>query len=103
MSEVTKEDLNVVHNKIGEVHKRIDEMVTCNTKIQVSVAKIQTKLETLVIPATPDRPCSNFKEHVEEHKKIRSIWENSLIKVSIDLAKLAIVAGATYLFTRKNQ
>lgn len=102
MSEVDKADLTEVHTKIGQVHKRIDDMVNCNTRIQVSIAKIETKLESLVIPDPPARPCRSFTEHIEDHKKIRTVWENSAIKTTIDLVKIAIVAAVTYLFARKD-
>ena len=103
MSEVTKEDLAIVHSKIGEVHQRIDDMVTCNTAIQVSIAKIEQRFEDLVIPKQPARPCQFFSEHIKNHKDTASLWQRPLVKTVIDLAKMGIVAGVTYLFVKKNQ
>ncbi len=88
MSEVTKAD-------IGEVHKRIDEIVKVNTKIQVSIARIETKVDHI-----PDmkRPCDFFENHIKDHKKIKGLWHNSAIHTAIDILKLAIVAAVTWLF-----
>lgn len=103
MSEVTKEDVKEVHKKIGEVHKRIDEGVKCNTEIQIDIAIIKTKLSSLVIPEAPERPCPFFNDHIDEHKKIKGIWQNSAIKTGIDIVKLAIVATVTWLLAANSK
>jgi hypothetical protein len=100
MSEVTKEDLTVVHNKIGEVHQRIDDIVTCNTAIQVSIAKIEQRFEDLVIPPAPRQPCQFFEDHLKDHKESVRIWQRPVVRTIVDLAKMAIVAGLTWLFVR---
>jgi hypothetical protein len=100
MSEVTKEDMTVVHNKIGEVHQRIDDIVKCNTAIQVSIGKIETRFESLHIPTIPERPCQFFEDHLKDHKESVRIWQRPLVRTIVDLAKMAIVAGLTWLFVR---
>ena len=106
MSEVTKEDLTQVHTKIGQVHKRIDDIVTCNTAIQISVAKIETKFESFTVPVIPDapeRPCEYIKEHLEDHKETVRLWQKPIVRTLVDLIKMAIVAMATYLFVRSKE
>lgn len=100
MSEVTREDLTIVHNKIGEVHQRIDDMVTCNTAIQVSIAKIEQKFEDLVIPEPPNRPCQFFEEHIKDHKESVRIWQRPVVRTVVDLVKMAVVAVLTWIFVR---
>jgi len=90
MSEATKEDVNAVH-------KRIDELVTVNTAIQVSIGRIEQRFEDLNIP---QQPCSFFSQHIKNHKNIASLWQKPLVRTVIDLVKLGIVAAATYLFVR---
>ena len=99
MSEVTKADIIEVHRKIEGVHKRIDEGVKCNTKIQVSLAKIETNLEALIIP---EQPCRFLNTHIGDHKSKEGVWHSTAVRTTIDLIKMAIVAGATWLFVRKN-
>lgn len=100
MAEVTKEDLTQVYSKIGEVHKRIDDIVTCNTAIQISVAKIDTKFESFKIPEPTERPCEFIKDHLEDHKETVRLWQKPFVRTFVDLIKMAIVAGATWLFVR---
>lgn len=101
MSEVTKAD-------IYEVHQRIDIMVTEQSKTNVELAKIATKLDLL--PQPPERPCHYYDElrsvvrnHLDEAKETRKLWQTPIVKMTFDLVKMGIVALATYLFVRKNQ
>ncbi len=91
MSEVTKED-------IAAVHSRIDEIVTCNTAIQVSIGKIQQRFEDLTIPK---QPCSELRNHIKDHKENVRIWQRPIVHTIVDLVKLGIVAFLTYVFVKR--
>ena len=92
MSEVTKEDITGVHN-------RIDMVNTTMTDIKVEMAEIKTTLK--MQPAPPARPCSfhndlkdDFEEHIGDHKETASLWQKPLVRNVLDLIKMAIVGGA---------
>lgn len=88
MAEVTKQD-------IEKVHSRIDDLVTVNTSIQVSIGKIEQRFEDLKIP---EQPCCFIKKHLKNHQHTASLWQKPLVRTVIDLVKMAIVATAAYLF-----
>ena len=94
MAEVTKQD-------ISELHKRIDEVVEIVTDVRVSQGKMETRLEMLVIPEIPERPCQFLETHMKKHKETIQLWEKPLVRTVIDLVKMAIVAVVTWLFVRK--
>lgn len=96
MSEVTKQD-------IGNLHKRIDDLVEVTTTVRISLTRIEMRFESMPKPIElPERPCTFFKEHIKDHKKTIGIWHNSLVRTAIDIVKLAIVAVVTWLFVRRN-
>jgi hypothetical protein len=87
MSEVTKEDVN-------QVHKRIDDLVEVTTLIRISVTKIEMAIPKPI--KLPARPCHFFEEHVQEHKDNVKTWKDTVIKNTVDVLKLGIVALITY-------
>ena len=91
MSEVTRED-------IKELHGRIDDMVTIQTKTSIAVARIETKLN--MQPAPPERPCKELVDHLEDHKETKKLWQTPLVKTIIDVAKMGLVAFFTWMFLR---
>lgn len=99
MSEVTKQD-------ISNLHKRIDDLVEVTTTVRISLTRIETRFESMPEPpepvVLPERPCPFFKEHVKDHKAAAGLWQKPLVRTAIDIVKLAIVAGATWLFVRKS-
>ena len=96
MSEVTKADIN-------EVHKRIDRMVEHQNQTNLSLVRIETKLEML-----PERPCdqhvslkADFEGHISDHKETKRTWQRPVVRTLVDMLKMAVVAGVTWLFLRK--
>jgi len=113
MAEVTKEDIN-------RVHDRLDEVVAEQSKTRVIIERVETTLK--LMPRAPTRPCPeqkklrkdfdehiknrpcpeqkelrrDFDGHVKSHKEIRRLWQRPLVAAAIDLAKMVAVAGATY-------
>jgi len=96
--EVSKEDIKEVHAEIGEVHKRIDSLVTVNTGIQIELAKVGTTLLALKIP---EQPCKTLNDHLGEHQKSRNIWNGGMAGFLFGLIKMGIVLAAGYLFGKK--
>lgn len=102
MSEVTKED-------IAEVHKRIDKVGEHQNRTNIALARIETKLEMLPEPPDlPARPCEqhvslkeDFDGHIIDHKETKQTWQRPVVRTLIDLVKMAVVAGVTWLFLRK--
>ena len=100
MSEVTKEDIH-------EIHQRIDTMVQHQNDTNVKLAEIATTLQLL--PAPPDRPChfhdelrSEVVNHLEDHDQAKKLWQRPIISGLIRMAQLGIVAALTWLWTRKD-
>lgn len=119
MAEVTKED-------IGKVHSRLDSLVEEQTRSRVAIGRIETILQ--MMPPLPTRPCpehnelrkdfdehiegrpclehielqEDFDEHIETHRESKRLWQRPLVAAIIDLAKMAAVAGFTYLVLRLN-
>ena len=75
MSEVTKEDINRLYDKMGEVGKEVTETNVC-------VAVIDTKLEL----------------HLNSHDK----WGRPIIRLAFDFVKMGIVCIITWVFVRKS-
>ena len=99
MSEATKEDIN-------EVHKRIDKMVEHQNQTNISLAQIETTLK--LFPKPNDRPCeqhvslkADFDGHISDHKETKQTWQRPVVRTLIDMIKMAVVAGVTWLFLRK--
>lgn len=90
MAEVTKEDVNAIH-------RRIDDLVTLDTALQVSIGRMEQRLQDLKIP---QQPCQFIKKHLNNHKDTANLWQKPLVKTLIDLVKMGIVAAVTYLFVR---
>jgi hypothetical protein len=88
--EVTVDDIN-------RLHERVDKLVDCNEKTVVDIAVIKTKLEGLVIPK---QPCDALAEHLNNHKENRRVWQRPLVRTVVDLVKMAVVAGLTWLFVK---
>lgn len=100
MAEVTKAD-------ITEVHTRIDAVNVTMTEVKVTMAEIRTTLR--LQPKLPSRPCSfltdvegDVEKHLEDHKETKQTWTKPMVRTVIDLTKLAVVAGVTWFFLRKD-
>ena len=93
MSEVTKQD-------IAELYNRIDYLNATMTTVQVTMMKIETTLK--MQPGLPARPCTSLTEHIAEHQEIKDTWQKPIIRTVIDLAKMAVVATVTYLCVRRD-
>ena len=83
-TEVTKEDLNRIYDAIGPM--------------QQDIAEIKTTLKLL--PQPPKQPCQwqeqlrkEFDGHIIAHNVNVRDWKGAFIKASVDIIKLAIVAG----------
>ncbi len=102
MNEATKSDIH-------EVHQRIDTMVEHQNQTNVELARIATRLELLPKPPKPPkRPChfhdelrSEVADHLGSHAETKRLWRTPIVKTVIDVVKLAVVAGLTYLWTKK--
>ena len=100
MIEITKQD-------ITDVHTRIDQVNETMTEVKVTMAEIRTTLR--LQPKLPTRPCNfhtdlrkDVEGHLEDHKETKQTWQKPIVRTVIDLAKMAVVAGVTWLFIRKN-
>ena len=98
MSEVSKEDIN-------KVHERLDKLVEGQTQSRIAIGEIQTTLKLMPKPAS--RPCpehkqlrGEFDEHIEIHKESRRLWQTPVVGMLIHLVELGTVALLTWLFVR---
>lgn len=91
MSEVTKAD-------IQRVHERLDKMVTeCLMPIKVGFGKLEQRFDDLVIPK---QPCKSLSAHLKKHKETKTLWNSSIVRLMFDLVKMGIVAFFTWLFVK---
>ena len=84
MTQATKDDITRVYDKLEPMAK--------------SIAQIETKLEMMGIPK---QPCIFLENHLDDHNDIQKTWKSSFIRTVVDLAKMAIVAVATWFFVKK--
>jgi hypothetical protein len=81
------------------LHERIDDILANQIKVAEDIAAIKTELK--LTPKPQPRPCQFFTEHLEEHKKAKSLWQTPLVSTIFDLAKMAIVSVITYFCVKK--
>ena len=80
MSEISREEFNQKIDQVFQgINKNHEAMNTIVTQICVDVAIVKTKVEAIKIPALPDRPCEDFKEHILEHKDNIDSWKKPII------------------------
>ena len=106
--EVTRADINRIHERIDTVTDRMDTMSENSTEIKVCIAKIQTKLE--MAPPPPTQPChhvedlkKDFDGHVADHKENIKMIKRPVVRTVIELVKMGIVAAVTWLFVKSNK
>jgi hypothetical protein len=58
--------------EVGKVQK-------CMTDVKVNIAKLQTSFDDLDVPALPERPCTDLKEHLTDHKQAKEKWGKPVI------------------------
>ena len=96
MSEITREEftqtMDRVFKTVEDNHKEVHKAVG---KIAVDMAIVKTKLEAIVIPEFPARPCQFFECHIEDHKQAEAnkkdtvdSWKRPII---VGLVTLAII------------
>lgn len=109
MGEYSNGDIQRIHERIDELGKDLRDEMAESTKqvvnLCIAMGKVETKLSMLPAPAR--RPCSELKNHLEDHKdnkrpcpdltkhlashkEIRALWQKPLVSKLIDLALLAI-------------
>ncbi len=44
----------------------------------VAITKVETKLNDIVLPIIPGRPCSQFEDHIDAHKSTLESWRKPL-------------------------
>jgi aspartate ammonia-lyase len=95
MNEVTKEDLNRVHN-------RVDAAVNALAETNVKLERVATTLENIKIP---EQPChdlrllsNNVEKHIREHSMNRQTWKSALVNGTVRLVIAAIIAATAYMF-----
>ena len=87
-AEVTKGDVERIHERIDDVNDKIDKTTDAVAKMANSVTEL-----TVILRERPrhNEPCDSLKEHLKEHKDTEKTWKRIIIE---SLAKLIIVGGA---------
>ena len=69
--------------------------------LSTEVTEIRTKVELTPQVTLPSRPCPFFKEHEQEHDKIKYMWLKSIIGAIV--SAIVTVLGALFLFIHKGR
>ncbi len=86
--QATKADIEKLHEKLNPM--------------AIDIGSIKTWIELQPEPVKlPERPCTFFTAHVEEHKEVTTTWRRSAIRACVDVIKMAIVAVVVYFVVKR--
>jgi uncharacterized membrane protein len=95
MSDVTREDLDRIHDRVDTVIQTIGNQ---NERL----ATVITKLEMLRIPV---QPCSDLKglsrtveSHISEHSQYKQTWKTAIINGVVRIAIALVIAVSAFMF-----
>ena len=95
MSEVTKDDLNRVHDRIDETNKTVMQTNESVNKMAVAMERLAVTLEKLNIPT---QPCSFLEDHLQDHKNERTWWKHTVLGNIIRHVITAVTASAVAIW-----
>jgi hypothetical protein len=87
---------NEMNQIMQTFHGHIIEMST--TAAVISERFKQLRDQVINLPKPPDQPCTHLKDHIKDHKDIRTLWNRPLIGCVIDLVKMAVIFLLAFLW-----
>ena len=94
----TRDEFN---NAFDKIHTKLDENKDHFTekfeRLAVSVAEVKKEMEMTPVIKLHDRPCTFFKEHETEHKKLQFIWIKSIIGAVVAAVVTALSTAWLYM------
>lgn len=94
---VTRQDISELKSNIKDLYDKHNETNKAISGMAVNVAEIATTMKARPIPEQPcawhDQLRKEFDGHIDVHNENVRDWKEAFIKASVDIIKLAVVAG----------